>query len=71
MCEDVNIVVVGRRRNPKRVAGDLPADPGWPAEWVIDLGGLATARVPEAFLLLIRPLLAGLGPVPFGMSIAR
>ncbi|HLU59169.1 MAG TPA: NAD(P)-binding domain-containing protein [Pseudonocardia sp.] len=49
----------------------LLVDLGWRPEWVVDLGGLATARVTEAFVLLVRPLVRALGPVPFGLAVAR
>ncbi|TWF74297.1 hypothetical protein FHX44_11176 [Pseudonocardia hierapolitana] len=49
----------------------LLGDIGWQPEWIIDLGGLATARVTEAFVLLVRPLVHALGPVPFGLAVAR
>ncbi len=54
----------------KAVAG-LLADLGWPPEWVIDLGGVETARGVEAFMLMVGGLVRALGPVPFGMTIAR
>jgi 8-hydroxy-5-deazaflavin:NADPH oxidoreductase len=49
----------------------LLIDLGWRPEWIIDLGGLPTARVTEAFVLLVRPLVQALGPVPFGLAVAR
>jgi predicted dinucleotide-binding enzyme len=55
----------------RRLVAALLADLGWRPEWVIDLGGLATARVTEAFVLLVRPLVQALGPVPFGLAVAR
>lgn len=55
----------------RRLATALLTDLGWRPEWIIDLGDLATARVPEAFVLLVRPLVRALGPVPFGLSVAR
>jgi 8-hydroxy-5-deazaflavin:NADPH oxidoreductase len=55
----------------KQVAAALLGDLGWRPEWIIDLGGLSTARVTEAFVLLVRPLVQALGPVPFGLAVAR
>ncbi|TQM44460.1 NADPH-dependent F420 reductase [Pseudonocardia cypriaca] len=55
----------------RRLVAALLADLGWRPEWVIDLGGLATARVTEAFVLLVRPLVQALGPVPFGLAVAH
>jgi 8-hydroxy-5-deazaflavin:NADPH oxidoreductase len=55
----------------KGVVAGLLGDLGWPPVWIIDLGGVATASWPESFLLLVRPLVAALGPVPFGLAVAR
>jgi 8-hydroxy-5-deazaflavin:NADPH oxidoreductase len=55
----------------RQLVAALLADLGWNPEWIIDLGGLATARVTEAFVLLVRPLVQALGPVPFGLAVAR
>jgi 8-hydroxy-5-deazaflavin:NADPH oxidoreductase len=55
----------------KQVVTGLLANLGWRREWIIDLGDLATARVTEAFILLVRPLVHSLGPVPFGLAVAR
>lgn len=49
----------------------LLADLGWRPEWVVDLGGLVTARWTETFPLAVRPLVHALGPVPFGLAVAR
>lgn len=54
----------------KAVTADLLRALGWPAEWIEDLGGIATARGPEAFMLLVPALAAKYGMVPFGMSLA-
>jgi 8-hydroxy-5-deazaflavin:NADPH oxidoreductase len=61
----------GEDEAAKRVVLGLLGDLGWRPEWVIDLGGIATARVPEAFVLLISPLVRALGPVPFAIGVAR
>ncbi|MFG2073323.1 NADPH-dependent F420 reductase [Nonomuraea maritima] len=55
----------------KRTVAGLLGDLGWPPHQVIDLGGIASARVPEAFVLLVRPLIRALGPVPLALSVAR
>ncbi|MHA6620791.1 NADPH-dependent F420 reductase [Pseudonocardia sp. DLS-67] len=55
----------------RRLAAALLTDLGWRPEWVVDLGDLATARATEAFVLLVRPLVRALGPVPFGLSVAH
>ncbi|WP_433512257.1 NADPH-dependent F420 reductase [Nonomuraea sp. CA-143628] len=61
----------GNDADAKKAVGGLLADLGWAAEWIIDLGGVETARVPEAFMLMVGDLVRALGPVPFGMAIAR
>ncbi|MEV0348703.1 NAD(P)-binding domain-containing protein [Nonomuraea sp. NPDC050680] len=61
----------GNDADAKKAVGGLLADLGWAAEWVIDLGGVETARVPEAFMLMVGDLVRALGPVPFGMAIAH
>ncbi|MEJ3658808.1 NAD(P)-binding domain-containing protein [Actinomycetes bacterium KLBMP 9759] len=45
------------------------ADLGWSARQVIDLGGVGTAWWPESFVMVVRPLVAALGPVPFALAI--
>lgn len=55
----------------RQVVAGLLGDLGWRRDWIIDLGGLTTARVTEAFVLLVRPLVQALGPVPFGLAVAR
>jgi 8-hydroxy-5-deazaflavin:NADPH oxidoreductase len=55
----------------RRLTAALLTDLGWRPEWIIDLGDLRTARVTEAFVLLVRPLVRALGPVPFGLAVAR
>ncbi|MGI5148224.1 NADPH-dependent F420 reductase [Plantactinospora sp. CA-294935] len=55
----------------KAVAVDLLGWLGWPAEWIVDLGALSTAWWPESFVLMVRPLVAALGPVPFGLAVAH
>jgi len=55
----------------RQLVAGLLTDIGWRPEWIIDLGDLTTARVTEAFVLLVRPLVHALGPVPFGLAVAR
>ncbi|MFF2789036.1 hypothetical protein ACFVT6_20115 [Streptomyces sp. NPDC058049] len=69
--------VSGNDAGAKKVAGGLLAGLGWlgwlgwPPEWITDLGDVKTARGPEAFVLMVSSLVRTLGPVPFGMAIAR
>ncbi|MFI7519936.1 NADPH-dependent F420 reductase [Micromonospora globbae] len=55
----------------KKIVAGLLADLGWPPHRIIDLGGVANAWWPESFLLMVRPLVAALGPVPFALAIAH
>jgi predicted dinucleotide-binding enzyme len=63
--------VSGNDGDAKKIVGGVLVELGWSPEWIIDLGGVATARVPEAFVLMVSALVRALGPVPFGMAIAR
>ncbi|MCG5219923.1 NAD(P)-binding domain-containing protein [Streptosporangium soli] len=63
--------VSGDDTGAKQVVIGLLGDLGWPRDWIIDLGGVRTARVPEAFVLMVGDLVRALGPVPFGLSVAR
>jgi 8-hydroxy-5-deazaflavin:NADPH oxidoreductase len=63
--------VSGNDAGAKKIVGGLLTDLGWLPEWIIDLGDVETARVPESFVLMVGGLVRALGPVPFGMAIAR
>ncbi|WP_061293632.1 NADPH-dependent F420 reductase [Herbidospora cretacea] len=65
------VFVSGDDAAAKATVTELLSDLGWRPEWVLDLGDLTTARVPEAFVLMVRPLFGALGPVPFGLAVAR
>jgi predicted dinucleotide-binding enzyme len=55
----------------KAVVAGLLADLAWTPDQIIDLGAVAHAWWPESFVLMVRPLFAALGPVPFALGIAR
>ncbi|WP_432824836.1 hypothetical protein [Dactylosporangium sp. CA-092794] len=55
----------------KRTVTGLLAGLGWAPEWIVGLGGVANAWWPESFVLMVRPLVAALGPVPFALAVAR
>ncbi|GAA2594454.1 NAD(P)-binding domain-containing protein [Winogradskya consettensis] len=67
----VSVFLCGDDPAAKGVVVGLLAELGWPREWVLDLGGVEQAWWPESFVLMVRPLIAQLGPVPFALSIAR
>ena len=47
----------------------LLGDLGWPEEQVLDLGGVRTARGPEAMMLLVPDVMKARGFAPFAISI--
>ncbi|WP_330335527.1 NAD(P)-binding domain-containing protein (plasmid) [Streptomyces sp. NBC_00536] len=49
----------------------LLGDLGWPREWILDLGGLYTARALEWTVLMLGPFITRHGFVPFGLAIAH
>jgi 8-hydroxy-5-deazaflavin:NADPH oxidoreductase len=55
----------------KRVTSELLSAFGWPAENIVDLGGIETARGTEAFLLLWLPLWQTVGTGRFNIAIHR
>jgi predicted dinucleotide-binding enzyme len=55
----------------KREVAALLGDLGWAPEQIVDLGGVDQAWWPESFILMVRPLIAALGPVPFALSVAH
>lgn len=48
----------------------LLADMGWQDGWIRDLGGIATARKPEAIILLVSDAIKARGFKPFAVAIA-
>ena len=44
---------------------------GWDEEWVVDLGGISTARGTEAMALMVPSLLGAVGFIPFALAVAR
>lgn len=65
------IFVSGNDKAAKESVAGLLTDLGWPEDAVIDLGEIQSARIPEAFILMVAPLVRALGPVPFAFSVAR
>lgn len=55
----------------KTIAKQLLAELGWDERWMLDIGGIETARGTEALALLVPSLLRTLGFAPFALSIAR
>ncbi|TDN41931.1 hypothetical protein EDF64_11410 [Curtobacterium flaccumfaciens] len=44
---------------------------GWNDDWILDLGGISTARGTEAMALMVPSLLGAIGFVPFALTVAR
>ena len=61
----------GEDEEAKRVALGLLGEFGWPAERVVDLGGIATARGPEMYLPLWLGMMGALGTPQFNIAIQR
>lgn len=60
----------GEDQAAKHVVRGLLADLGWQRKWVIDLGGIETARVTEAAILFVPHVIQSTGFAPFAISIA-
>ncbi|HEY1396113.1 NADPH-dependent F420 reductase [Roseateles sp.] len=48
----------------------LLASLGWPDEWILDLGGIASARATEALILMAPHIVAAKGFKPFALTVA-
>lgn len=53
----------------KATVRGLLGDLGWPEEQVLDLGGIVTARGPEAMMLLVPDVMKVRGFAPFAISV--
>ncbi|MER5712544.1 NAD(P)-binding domain-containing protein [Streptomyces sp. NPDC002122] len=59
----------GEDAEAKRVVGGLLSDLGWPAEALLDLGGIATARGQEHFALLFVGIALSTGTFAFNIRV--
>jgi 8-hydroxy-5-deazaflavin:NADPH oxidoreductase len=66
-----NVFVCGDDADAKATVVELLASLGWPAARVIDLGGIASARATEAYILLWVHLRIALGTSDFNVQILR
>jgi predicted dinucleotide-binding enzyme len=55
----------------KAVVRGLLETLNWETQWILDLGGIETARETEAFAAMVPSLLRTFGFTPFALSIAR
>lgn len=61
----------GEDAQAKQVVSALLGDLGWQPEWIIDLGGVQSARATEAVILLVPHVIRASGFAPFAVSIVR
>ncbi|MEU3501164.1 NAD(P)-binding domain-containing protein [Streptomyces hundungensis] len=61
----------GQDEEAKRTVHRLLEDLGWQPEWIMDLGGIETARATEAAVLFVPHVIRSSGFTPFAVSIAR
>ncbi len=66
-----NLFVSGDDAAAKASVVELLGSFGWPADRVIDLGGIASARAIESYLLLWVHLYAALGTADFNVQVRR
>ena len=66
-----NIFVAGDDAAAKAVVTGLLGDLGWPAEWVLDLGGLRAARAAEMYLPMWLSLMGAVGSPVFNIRVVR
>jgi predicted dinucleotide-binding enzyme len=55
----------------KDVVKDLLGDLGWPAEWILDLGDISTARGPEHAMPLLAAVFGALGTPRINLAVVR
>ncbi|MFD8518939.1 NADPH-dependent F420 reductase [Streptomyces capillispiralis] len=63
------VFLSGDDADAKGTAGRLLADLGWPADSVLDLGGIATARGQEHYALLFMGIAEAIGSYGFGIRV--
>lgn len=61
----------GNDEAAKAQVATLLADLGWRAEWLLDLGGIESARATEALILLVPHLIRKHGFAPFAIGVVR
>jgi 8-hydroxy-5-deazaflavin:NADPH oxidoreductase len=65
------VFLSGDNAAAKQTVKSLLADLGWKQEWMMDLGGIETARATEAAILFVPHVIAAQGFRPFAISISR
>jgi 8-hydroxy-5-deazaflavin:NADPH oxidoreductase len=69
--EGTHLFVCGDDDSAKQAVTDLLGDFGWPADSVVDLGGIEQARGTEMYLALWIRLMAALGTPQFNIAVVR
>lgn len=68
----LSVFVSGDDGEAKESVKTLLADLGWPREWILDLGDIASARDPEAIVLwMAHSIMPALGAIPLGITFVR
>jgi 8-hydroxy-5-deazaflavin:NADPH oxidoreductase len=71
LAQAPNAFLSGEDPQAKQTVRALLVDLGWHEEWIIDLGGIQTARATEAAILFVPHVIRSSGFAPFAISIAR
>lgn len=66
-----NVFVAGDDEEAKRQTAALLGTFGWPAESILDVGGIATSRGLEAYVLFWLALMQSLGTTEFNIKVVR
>lgn len=66
-----SVFVSGNDEGAKTTVAALLGELGWPADWIVDLGDIASARATEALMLMVPHVLRRYGFKPFALSLAR
>ncbi len=64
------VFLSGNDAAARTIVRSLLAGMGWNDDWILDLGGIETARGPEAIMLLVPDIMKARGFRPFAVSIA-
>jgi predicted dinucleotide-binding enzyme len=65
------VFVSGNDAAAKATMTALLRDLGWDPDWIVDLGGIETARGPEAMAVVVPSLIGALGFRPFALGVTR
>lgn len=66
-----NVYMSSDHENAKRQVATLLGSLGWRDEWIVDLGGLVSARATEAMILMVPHMLQTFGRRPFALGVVR